>query len=460
MAGGVPIQQTGGMISPQPMGSSAPMPPPPADEAQNTSGILSLLARTLQLGKPWQNPYADPAATIVDQAISQPPQTDDGQRQRGMPQVYPKGFQQSMGGGLGPAPSAAPRPAPVPQAAPQAPAPAEPAAEPPPGPGVPPPSVPEDGSDNVAMGTGPGRALAHDQAAGIAGGAVSLGHQVANDPSITGQIIQDLRTKGYGDDDQSKWLALAQAGFATAASRSPFALQALGEGASAGLQGYQNSRAQRAQQLYTAAELSDRQQQLQQSGQYQTASLAQDDKKLAQADKEFQANLAIAQKKLPGDLALQQAQAQYYADHGTYYQGRANTPGSYLGQAYQNVYQADLAAGKSPADATTHAMQVVKGTLTQRDRLINQYLGVFKTGLGPVNTPTPEALAEAGAWADDQLASGAGGAGTPTPAPAAAAAPGPSDAAYLKANPAQAANFDARFGTKTDPNPSKKILGQ
>lgn len=464
MAGGVPIQQTGGMISPQPMGSSAPMPPPPADEAQNTSGILSLLARTLQLGKPWQNPYADPAATIVDQVISQPPQTDDGQRQRGMPQVYPKGFQQSMGGGLGPAPSAAPRPAPVPQAAPQAPAPAEPAAEPPPGPGVPPPSVPEDGSDNVAMGTGPGRALAHDQAAGIAGGAVSLGHQVANDPSITGQIIQDLRTKGYGDDDQSKWLALAQAGFATAASRSPFALQALGEGASAGLQGYQNSRAQRAQQLYTAAELSDRQQQLQQSGQYQTASLAQDDKKLAQADKEFQSNYAIALKKLPGDLAIQAAQAQYFSDHGTYYQGRASSPGSYLGQAYQSIYEGNIAAGMSPDVAAADAIQKVKGQQdSSRRSYLANYVKLAGYSLDGMNKPPAAIMQEANDAYDEQSAAAASG----TPAPSAVAprstsvaTPASTDVSYLKANPAQAANFDARFGTKADPNPSKKILGQ
>lgn len=418
----VPPRPLSPMVSPQPMGSSAP-PPPPPDESANTSGILSLIARTLQLGKPWENPYADPAGTIIDQAIAQPPTPDDGQRQRGMPQVYPKGFQQSMGGGLGPLPTSAPRPAPVPQTAPQAPAPAGPAAEPPPGPGVPPPSVPEDGSENVGMGTGPGRAVSHDQAAGIAGGAVNLGTQLAGDPSITGQIIQDLRTKGYADNSQNAWLALAQAGFAAAASHNPTTLGALGEGAVAGLSAYQNARAQRAQQMAVAGGLEDRQTALAQQGQYQKASIAQDDKKLAQQDKEFAANLAIAQKKLPGDLALQAAQAQYYADHGQYYQNRGVGGvggGSYLSQAYQTIYAGNIAAGMPPAQASADAMQKVKGVNSQRDRLINQYIKMFPNSLNNMNTPTPQALDEAGQWADQQLATqGMGGVPQTAAAPAA-----------------------------------------
>lgn len=452
----VPPRPLSPMVAPPPMGSSAP--PPPADESQNTSGILSLIARTLKLGQPWQNPYSDPAGAIIDQAISSPPHPQMARPQMGAPgaDVAMSGFPTGA--------SPAPRPAPVPQSAPPAP-PAGPAAEPPPGPGAPPPSVPEDGSENVGMGTGPGQAVSHDQAAGIAGGAVSLGNKIAGDPSITGQIIQDLRTKGYADNSENAWLALAQAGFAAASSRSPFALQALGEGATVGLQSYQKSRSERAQQMATAAGLEDRQQALAQQGQYQTGVLASDKAQLGQRDKEFQANLDIAKQKLPGELALQVAQAQYYADHGQYYQNRPAGSGSYLSQAYQDVYQADLAAGKPKAEAAAHAMQVVKGTLTQRDRLVGQYLGVFKTGLGPVSTPTPEALAEAGAWADDQLASGAGGGGGGGSPPAATAAaapavPGPSDVNYLKSNPGQAANYDARFGTKADPNPSKKILGQ
>lgn len=398
------------MVPPQPMGSSAA---PPADESQNTSGILSLIARTLKLGQPWQNPYSDPAGAIIDQAIATPrPQT-------ARPQMGAPGADVAMSG-FPTGASPAPRPAPVPQSAPPAP-PAGPAAEPPPGPGAPPPSVPEDGSQNVGMGTGPGQAVSHDQAAGIAGGAVSLGNKIASDPSITGQIIQDLRTKGYADNSENAWLALAQAGFAAAASRDPSALGALAEGATVGLQSYQKSRSERAQQMATAAGLEDRQQALAQQGQYQTGVLSSDKATLGQRDREFQANLAIAQQKLPGDLALQKAQAQYYADHGTYYQGRASAPGSYLSQAYQAIYTGNVAAGMPEAQAAADAMQKVKGVNSQRERLINQYIKMFPNSLGNMNLPTPQALDEAGQWADAQLA--AQGMGGAVPAPAAAAAP-------------------------------------
>lgn len=384
----VPPRPLSPMVSPQPMGSSAP-PPPPPDESANTSGILSLIARTLQLGKPWENPYADPAGAIIGQAIAAPA-PDDGQRQRGMPQAFPKGappLSTAMGGGLGPLPPSAPRPAPVPQTAPQAPVPAGPAAEPPPGPGVPPPSVPEDGSENVGMGTGPGRAVSHDQAAGIAGGAVNLGTQLAGDPSITGQIIQDLRTKGFADNSQNAWLALAQAGFAAAASRNPTALGALGEGAVAGLSAYQNARAQRAQQMYTAGEMENRQQGLAQQGQYQKASVAQEQKRTDLMGREFDQKVAEYNQNFPLEQAKTMALVDMYKGHADYFQGRA-TPGAggAGGGATMNLIQALVAQGVPFTQAVTMAK-------TGKDPIQTLAMGIYQNSPRPI--PYDEALAQA-----------------------------------------------------------------
>jgi hypothetical protein len=183
------------------------------------------------------------------------------------------------------------------------------------------------------MGGGPGEAVPHDQAAGVVGGAANLGTQLANSPDIVNNIIHDLTTKGLANNPQNFWQALATAGFATMASRSPFALQAIGEGASAGMDAYNKMRQQRAGQMTTAADLAQRQ---------QTYGLEE-------------RKQAAEEKLLPYQIAREQAYANYLGDRGGYFQRGGGRGGagsmSEIRQSVHDAYIANMEAqGKHVGD--------------------------------------------------------------------------------------------------------------
>lgn len=404
--------------------------PGAAPEAQNTSsmidGLLSFLgggSRKPLPGIPG-NPNT-PSGAIIDSAVAaQAPALAGARPQMTRPMLG--GQQTAMGGS--PQPQSVPSPTP---ATPAVPSPGQPQQGAPPAPS-PPPSVPEDNSDNIAMGTGPGHAVSHDQAAAISGAAANLGTKVAQDPNTVSSILNDLRTKGMADNDENAWLALANAGFATMASRSPFVGQAIGEGAQAGLASYNQSRAARAQQLSNVVGSTQRQQGLEQQGTQiaQTGKIAQET--LDQRGQEFQQDLDLKKQTMPADLALKAAQADYYKQHGDYYQGRIGTGGgtgggkspNYIQDTYNKTYQADIDAGMDQAAASAHANQVARGTQNQQhNALVNQYLKAQGYSLGMPGTPQ-DVLDAAQQYAD---AGGVGG-GAPASAPVkvASAAPAPS----------------------------------
>jgi hypothetical protein len=171
-----------------------------------------------------------------------------------------------------------------------------------------------DGGDQVAGGGDVGSVLQT---------ALTTGQQAQNSPDITQSVIHDLMTMG-GDPEQNKWLALAKAGFAMAASQNPHLLGAAGEGALAGLTDYTKSRQELLQNRYTAA-------QLQQAAQTHAAEIANQQAQRELQQKEFQLHLEAQNATLPAEVRLKNAQAEYFAQHGNYWDARAGMPGGGTG---------------------------------------------------------------------------------------------------------------------------------
>jgi len=248
--------------------------------------------------------------------------------------------------------------------------------------------------------------------------AVQAGQQAQDNPDITGQVIKDLMASG-GDPSQNKWLALAKAGFAMAASRNPSFFGAAGEGGLAGLSDYLKSRQEGLANRYSAA-------QLQQAQQSHAAEIANQKAERAFQEKEFSEKVREYEQSYPAEEALKMAQADYYKNHGDYFaaggghSGSGGGAGGYMGQAYNAIYQSNLASGrfKTPGEAAADAMQKTKGFLSQRDRYANSYIKTSMGGMADITSAPADVLAKAYDYADGQLGGGAPAAAVGTAAPA------------------------------------------
>jgi hypothetical protein len=252
------------------------------------------------------------------------------------------------------------------------------------------------------MGGGPGETVPHDQAAGVVGGAAHLGTQLANSPDIVNNIIHDLTTKGLANNPENFWQALATAGFATMASKSPFALQAIGEGASAGMNAYNEMRKQRAGQLTTAADLAERER--------------------AYGLEERKAN--TQQQLTESEIARNKAYVGYLGNRGDYYErggGRGGGAGSLsqIRSVFHDTYmqQHPNATDDEGWQAALHAVSPT--TMNARQKVVDQHLAELRANPLPnlpQNAQEQEDLAaqqqlEAERFADAHTELWAGGAG-------------------------------------------------
>jgi hypothetical protein len=252
------------------------------------------------------------------------------------------------------------------------------------------------------MGGGPGETVPHDQAAGVAAGAANLGTQLANSPDIVNNIIHDLTTEGLANNPENFWQALATAGFATMASKSPFALQAIGEGASAGMDAYNKMRQQRAAQMTTAADLAQRQ---------QTYGL--------EARKEN-----TEEQLTQSEIARNKAYVGYLGNRGDYYEkggGHGGSAGS-LSQIRSVFHDSYMQQHPNATDdegwqAALHAVSPT--TMNARQKVVDQHLAELRANPLPnlpQNAQEQEDLAaqqqlEAERFADNNPQLWAGGAG-------------------------------------------------
>lgn len=284
-------------------------PAPPTDQSQTTASILSALARSLF------NPVgagADAAGAIPTPQPIAPTPVGPASGPSGLlpgEMRIPPSILNPPGGVSTPMPSGSPPPV-------------GPSSGGPMGAPLPPPML-RPGSDTGSPAPDGG------DTGGVLQTALGVAQGAQNDPDITKSVINDLMTMG-GDPEQNKWLALAKAGFAMAASRNPSILGAAGEGAEAGLSDYLKSRQETLQNRYTAA-------QLQQAAQDHAASIAASQASQALAQKEFDLKLDEYKQTLPADLALKAAQADYYASHGNYFDARAAMPGGSGGSGAGNT---------------------------------------------------------------------------------------------------------------------------
>jgi len=248
---------------------------------------------------------------------------------------------------------------------------------------IPPRGTPPLPADFPGGGEGP---VVHGAHAATAGAAASIGSKVADDPVTMASIIKQLQQGGFGNNAQNFWLALAQAGFAMAASKSPFLGQAIGEGASAGLSAYQESRARQAQQLTAAADLALRRQELEQTQAYRKKALGIQER-----------DVAVKEQMLPYEEALKQGLTTWY---GTRAQYGGLTPGSAAWTRMQFIndlrrQHPDWSEGQL-ADAANQ--QYKFNYASEIDRVTNELLNS-----GLVDPTDPEAVAAARKKAEDMV---------------------------------------------------------
>lgn len=381
-------------------------PSPHTDQSQTTAAILSQLARSLfdPTGAAAAMPAPAPVAPTAAGGFHNPDQGGFG------PSRIP--FQDPSAGGFGPAPSGG---GPVPQPSQTAGPPMGPAS----GGALPPPMLRPDADTGAVTGGDP---------AAVLGASVQAAQLAKDSPDVTKSVINDLMTMG-GDPEQNKWLALAKAGFAMAASKNPSILGAAGEGAEAGLSDYLKSRQETLQNRYTAA-------QLQQGEQTRQANIAAQQASQALAKQEYEQKVYEFSKTLPIEEAKAKAMEAMYYGHTNYFDARAAAPagGGTAGGWRNEVYAQLNAAGVPPQQIAqilsgkgADAVSIARSILTTSPTLAMDSDGPAKA---MAQAQQLIALSKQGQAADLAATPPAGGtkpAAGPLPAGAKQAAPGVPD---------------------------------